>query len=228
MSWIMKASLVAALVAFTGCSSAQKDDQIRLQAAKISTLTSDNNQLVEQNRQLSGEREVLRARNDGALSQIEGLSREKQTYQQLVAAKESQIQREREIVRQAELRAEQAKRDNTHTVVNVSGTGGGGSGAAGSTGSAASSGKGGGKYHLRIISLPGNAQGEKTAQEMARFLSSQNIANATPRKSGNFWVIDVGHFDSIRSSDATSLKEKVRGMRYKGIEQFRSAYFAQY
>lgn len=235
MTWTKTLPLLLAVTALVGCgSNAEMEQKLRVQDAKIKSLSNDNNLLADQNRALQGERDVYKARYQATQSTVNGLQSQLQTTSELVRSKDAQVARERQIAAEARADAKAAKLAAAKTIVNVPQYGGAQTAAhvpAGSQGSLTGSGSsssGKGKYHLRIISLPGGSRNEKTIREMESYLKSKGIRDVVARKSGSYWVIDIGHFNSIRSSDATALKTRIRGMRYKGIRQFSSAYFAQY
>ncbi len=83
-------------------------------------------------------------------------------------------------------------------------------------------------YYLRIISLDDHDYFKEMADQIVNFLSKNGIPNATSRKSGNYRVVDIGGFESMKSLEATSLQEKVVDMIYQGRNQFKDSYFINY
>lgn len=82
-----------------------------------------------------------------------------------------------------------------------------------------------GKFALRIISLEAQDYYKKMAAKIVTFLEDQGIENADVRQIGQHLVIDINGFDSINNSKAKEFQEKIRTMKYQGIEQFKDAYF---
>ncbi|MDP7034660.1 MAG: hypothetical protein QF752_09230 [Planctomycetota bacterium] len=85
-----------------------------------------------------------------------------------------------------------------------------------------------GKYHLRIISLPKDRNGEVAVREIEKALSKAGYKGIEARTSGKFWVIDIGRFTSMKSAEAQALKTRIRGFKYQGVRQFKTAYFVTY
>jgi hypothetical protein len=227
--------MTAAMLALAGCSSSEK--KLQQQEARIRVLTSDNNMLVEQNRQVVGDRDIYRSKFETTQQLLDAHQQQMSQVQQLISAKDAQISDARKQAELANARAAQAdaKADKFRDLaakptINVStyGQGATGGAATGGPATAGASSGGQGKYHLRIISLPGDARHGQLVQEMAQFLRAQGVQDVNPRRSGQFWVIDIGNFSSIRSPEAVSVKNKVRDLKYRGIQQFKSAYFAEY
>ena len=237
--WTTIAVAISVLPLLVGCSST-KTKTIQQQEAKIRSLSNENNMLVDQNRQLASERDLYQAKFESSQHAGETRAQTEMALRQVISAKDKQIayaQQQAQLNAQRAASAEakygkaMATRSKPPVVVAYGGgsnSGGAATGALGSKPGATGARSGGGKYHLRIISLPGDARHQKIVQEMASFLRSKGIQDVNPRRSGRFWVIDIGNFASIRSSQAVALKNKVRGLSYRGVKQFRSAYFAEY
>jgi hypothetical protein len=85
-----------------------------------------------------------------------------------------------------------------------------------------------GKVHLRIISLPKNEPNRDAIDEIASFLEERRITDVVARASGNFWVIDIGFFPSTGVSDAVSLRQDIRSMKFQGVRQFEDSIFVTY
>jgi len=85
-----------------------------------------------------------------------------------------------------------------------------------------------GKVHLRIISLPKNEPNRDAIDEITSFLEEMQINDVVPRISGNYWVIDIGFFPSTGVSEAVSLREQIRGIKFQGVRQFQDSIFVTY
>ncbi len=81
------------------------------------------------------------------------------------------------------------------------------------------------KFALRIISLEAQDYYKKMAAKIVAFLEEQGIENTDVRQVGQHLVIDINGFDSINNSKAKEFQEKIRTMKYQGIQQFKDAYF---
>jgi hypothetical protein len=85
-----------------------------------------------------------------------------------------------------------------------------------------------GPYHLRIVSLPGNDRYEKYLKELKEHLARKSVSDIVVRKSGSYWVMDIGYFDSYKDGDAVALRDKIRGLDYEGRKQFKDCYYVKY
>lgn len=85
-----------------------------------------------------------------------------------------------------------------------------------------------GKYHLRIISLPGRDRYEQEVKKIEEHLKKNNISEVTVRKSGSYWVVDIGNFQSYKDSEAVSLQNKMKSYQYEGVPQFRDCLYVKY
>lgn len=89
------------------------------------------------------------------------------------------------------------------------------------------------KFYLRIISLPLHDYYHKKASSIAEYLKKkEGIKDVVARKSHNknteFWVVDIGNFNSPKTADAKELQNKIRNLKYEGSRQFQDAYFLSY
>lgn len=192
--------------------------------AEIGALVGQNDRSKQMLIQGEAEREVLQA-------QLLAEQDKATAYQQTVDAQHEVIKEKTSAVEQSRQMAEQARRDSEENrrfadraMANNRSGGSSGGGTATAEAPAAT----GGKYHLRIISLPKNGGNEKIAQEIAAFLETQSVSSVVPRSSGNFWVVDIGHFSSVRAPEAQALKEKIQDMKYEGVRQFKDPIFVTY
>ena len=85
-----------------------------------------------------------------------------------------------------------------------------------------------GNVHLRIISLPKNSPNRDAIDEITYFLEKLEIEHVVPRASGNFWVIDIGYFSNTRVTEAVSLRDRMRSMKFQGVRQFEDSIFVTY
>jgi outer membrane murein-binding lipoprotein Lpp len=226
MSFWKHATLLAGVMALmTGCSSTKKHQlEIANKDKQIKALNSELGLLSEKNRQLTGEVEASRAQSQAAMAQVEA---SKNAQGQVGKVLEEKDQRLREKDQQIAYLRKLAEKKQQVKVVQAPAMAPSMHGGPVVRGPVSTG--GGGPYHLRIISLPNNRHSEQVARSIASYLSSQGITGAIPRlSSGKHWVVDIGTFTSIRSSDASTLKEKVRGLRYRGIRQFKDAYYVPY
>lgn len=85
-----------------------------------------------------------------------------------------------------------------------------------------------GKYHLRIISLPARERYESYVKKLQEYLIGDKIADVTARKSGNYWVVDIGNFNSYKDPEAVALRNKMKEYHYEGVPQFKDCLYVKY
>ncbi|MEK7485962.1 MAG: hypothetical protein AABZ60_16690 [Planctomycetota bacterium] len=85
-----------------------------------------------------------------------------------------------------------------------------------------------GKYHLRIISLPARERYETYVKKLQEYLVGDKFFDVTARKSGNYWVVDMGNFNSFKDSEAVNLRNKMKDYHYEGVPQFKDCLYVKY
>lgn len=198
-----------ALLMLGGCANTAMKEEVRRKDRKIKSLNAELGLLREKNDQVARERDAYRSKFQSSSQALDAHKTTQMRTQQLLASKDDQIA----VLK----RSQPSRRPSARS-----------SGSAGKSSKVARSSGPKGRYHLRIISLPDNSHNRKVVQDIASFLKSRGIQEVVPRKSGKFWVVDIGHFQSIRTSEARDLKKTVRSMRYKGIRQFKDAIYVPY
>jgi outer membrane biosynthesis protein TonB len=88
-------------------------------------------------------------------------------------------------------------------------------------------------FYLRIISLEHHEYYQVKTKQIAEFLKGQGFKEAKARvskdpKGEKYWVVDIGQFDTVSTEAAKEFKEKIRQMKYEGVQQFKDAYYIQY
>ncbi len=220
---------MAMVLAAVGCSSepdpkdvalAQKDQEIQALSVQVA-------QERERALQIEADAEVSSAR-------VSSMEQENGALKQALNAKDAQIADKARLAESERQRAEEAKRraDVAQTAARYSApppTSSGRSSGGDETPKSIGSEKGtGGKYHLRIISLPKNEPNEQAIQEIAGHLNKLQVPDVISRQSGSHWVIDIGFFPSTKAPEAEALKQKLTTMKFQGVRQFESAYFVTY
>ena len=196
-------SLLAVLLA-GGCASTTLKTELARKDRKIKSLNSEIGLLREKNTDIARARYSYRGKFQSSQNELTATKNAELRSRQVIQSKDQQIS----LLKQR-----------------PTGPAAGSSAKSVKNGGGASS---GGKYHLRIISLPKNSHNEKVVKQIAEHLRKRGISHVVPRGSGKFWVIDIGHFESIRTSAARDLQKTVRSLKYKGIRQFRDAIYVPY
>ena len=81
------------------------------------------------------------------------------------------------------------------------------------------------QYYLRIISLNDHEYYAAMIRKMAEQLKQKGIYNSFVRKSGNYWVLDIGPYVSIRSEEAIKMKEIIINTPFQGVYQYKNVYW---
>lgn len=228
---------ILALVS-ASCASVDQADTLASQRQRIEDLSANNAALAGENRELKAQNAQLEAREDAAREALDQAAAENRQLQELVEANARQRMLERDAQRRvAELERPSGEGAAPEAKEAAAGRTEGQEAPVREVGLADEQPQEGGVveaparglYHLRIISLPANDFNAASVREIARWLTEdKQIPDVVARRSGDYWVVDIGHFQSIRDADAVALKHAIRGMRYRGVTQFRSAYFAKY
>lgn len=220
---------MAMVLAAVGCSSepdpkdvalAQKDQQIQGLEEQIA-------QEREHALQIEADAEVANARVSAMEQENGALKQALTSKDQLVAEKARLAEVERQRAEEAKKRADAAQSAPRYSAAPAAPSGRS-SGSEESPKSVGGEKSVGGKYHLRIISLPKNEPNEQAIQEIAGHLKKMDVPDVVPRQSGNHWVIDIGFFGSTKAPEAEALKQKLTTMKFQGVRQFESAYFVTY
>lgn len=82
-------------------------------------------------------------------------------------------------------------------------------------------------WSLRIVTLQNIEKNKKGAEELIAYLQSNGIHKARIYQYGKLLSVDVGDFADVSADEAKKLREKIRGINYKG-STFKDAYFVQY
>lgn len=225
------AAVLAAVfsAALAGCASVDEQQTLAKQQERLEVLSDQTSALSTRNLELVDENAALERERREAALKLEQAEREARQLAAMVQARAH-----RDVVdKQVDLALAKASAANTAAAnstpvesdLEITGLGRDPIPAAAPSGRAT----GTGPFHLRIISLPATEINAAIVRDIALALErDKGIAGAVARRSGDFWVVDVGTFASIRAPEAVALKHQLRTMRYKGRQEFATAYFAQY
>lgn len=88
-------------------------------------------------------------------------------------------------------------------------------------------------YAIRLCALPHASYYKDKTVKLEKFLKDQDISDVRIYESTNkdgeqYWVVDIGKFESMKSPEAKALLEKVQELRFEGKKQFEKAYFMKH